>query len=707
MRKRTGDTKTFTRTQPPYWDGVETREKRISSSNFSLSYNLSTTDDYPLPKKLIPTVSPSNDSFWTNWYLSHLKKLQIPTHKDINVHVYWKGDHLRCNWSAKSRFRPYLKHLNLYFEDYDGLIDHNYLYIRGPELISDTTTSLTVSTIPSTRPQSKEKLNRFRGSHLILTYSKLPQCFVDSLFTNETGNNKTSEEVKHFFKSSHGWDESLLVNIHSCIISREIHKDGTPHIHFYCYIPNLPRSINVHSFDIWTGSDWSHPNIQSNKSAPTHGINYVVKDGDFIADPWILIEEISTGVYKYFTTDIYVRYVAETVGIEEAKSFYKSYDPDNYYKNWAKILPELQTLRSAELSKLIDSRQSPFDKNGPEFPILQNNYNYNILFGWLNHLNYIKDWWGNSFQDTIPCSLILLGPANIGKGEFIRAHLRKFIAEGTVVWAQSKDDLSRVTPYLTKIVVLDDLSWRVKGVFGETESSASRLLSTIDDRSIERRYRPESYFLPERTVTIIISNPNKLPNFMGGDLNTENSRKLTNKEEAYIIANPDLYLKRIDCEDSNNPNPKAARYKPYKLEDLPPEKHIEAGYCDEPDLHYVPLDIHPKRTHILRFGPEDILFDPTKTSETKRRSYDTSSLDSEKYDYLKALHDHGFLKPWKTFPPKHVDLDAIYKLNGPHTTWGNEFQKRLLKLKSKEQKPIKQPSPYDNECTVWDINPKK
>ncbi len=92
----------------------------------------------------------------------------------------------------------------MYFEDYDGLTDHNYLYIRGPELISDTTTILTLTNTNPKRPQSKEKLNKFRGSHLSLTYSKLPQNFVDSLFLDESGNRKSAEEVKNFHKSSHG-----------------------------------------------------------------------------------------------------------------------------------------------------------------------------------------------------------------------------------------------------------------------------------------------------------------------------------------------------------------------------------------------------------------------------------------------------------------------------------------------------------------------
>ena len=65
---------------------------------------------------------------------------------------------------------------------------------------------------------------------------------------------------------------------------------------------------------------------------------------------------------------------------------------------------------------------------------------------------------------------------------------------------------------------------------------------------------------------------------MGGNMHTENSRKLTDKEEAYIIANPDLYIKRIGSENLNNLNPKAEKYKTYKLEDLPPDALVKRTY---------------------------------------------------------------------------------------------------------------------------------
>ena len=187
---------------------------------------------------------------------------------------------------------------------------------------------------------------------------------------------------------------------------------------------------------------------------------------------------------------------------------------------------------------------------------------------------------------------------------------------------------------------------------------------------------------------------------MGGDLHTENSRKLTDKEEAYIIANPDLYIKRIHREDLNDPNPKAKRYKPYKLEDLPPEKHIEAGYCDEPGFHYVPLDIYPKRTHILRFTSEDILFDPKTLLEPKRQHYDDPVSEKDKIAYLNELQKYGIFDFLETYPPKKANLNMFYEIYAPDTPFGNSIQKHISKLKSKERKRIKKPSLFDNECTV-------
>ena len=670
---------------PPYWDGVINTKHRISSSRFLLSYCLNTAGSQDLPTSLIPSNSPSNDIFWENWYLGKLRAFKTLSDREVKVHVYWLDGNLRCDWTIKPRAILYLKQFNLYLEEHHPDTNTNHVYICGPTVISKTATSLSVVPTFPTRPESKKNLTRFRGKYLLLTYSKLPKDFVDTLFLNSAGNRKSSDEIKTFLKSSHGWDKSLHLDLKSLVVSREIHKDGTPHIHIHVNIPHLPRSVNANSFDIWTGSDWSHPNTQSSKSLPIAGITYVIKDGDFIADSSLLIVNTPPLGHRCLTTELYVKYLAKHSGVEEAEVFYETNDPEGYLRNWSKIRLELADLRISHISKIIDSKRSVFDKDGPEFTPLNNSQNYRLLINWLHKINRIKDWWGHSMQDSIPSSLILLGPPNIGKGEFIRANLDKFICEGSVVWAQAKEDLERVKPYRTKIVVFDDINWRTKGVFAENESSASRLLSTIDDRTIERRNNSKGYFLPERTLIIVISNPNKLPNFMGGELNTEDSRKLTPKEIFYIKENPELYNIRTFSKGTHSNNSKTKKNNPpYELIDLPPEMHAKAGYCESPDLLYVPIDIHPKRSHILRFGSDDILFKVSKSGKPRRRWYDTPSSEYSKdayFTWLKETDSRLLLEKFgRLYPSPDVNWDAMHNWAGPDTNFGRAVLREYKKF---------------------------
>ena len=656
---------------------IKDNKPRITKSSFSLTYRI--------PEEIIPDVSLTNHSFWKEWYLYNLKSLEGLEDKNVQVNVYWLNGELRCNWRIKPRLRASLSNFRLSFEECNSInnsLDNAHIF--EPLLVSGIGNS---SSIPNpSRPESKEKLTRFRGSHLLLTYSKLPRVLVDSLFATPHGASKSPEEIRHFFQSTHGWDNEVPLEFQSFAISREIHKDGTPHIHLYAHLHKLPKSLNVNSFDIWTGHSWSHPNIQSSKSLPTKGIDYVIKDGDFIADSSLIIVNTPGFGYQHHTIKEHVEYLAETVNVTEAKKFYRLHNPKSYRSNWPKMKRELEDLRKSHVSEIVDSKQSPYYKDGPEFPFLEGNPQFILLIMWFTHINHIKNWWDSSLEDSVPSSLVLTGPPNIGKGEFVRSHLRKFISEGSVVWAQSKDDLHRVDAYKTKIVVLDDVDWRIKGVYGETESKASLLLSTITDRTVERRYSPDGYFLPERTVVIIISNPNKLPNFMGGHLNTENSRKLTDKEEAYISANPDLYVERIHYEDLNNPNPK--KYRPYKLEDLPPEKHIEAGYCDEPGLHNVLLDIYPNRCLILRLDSEDILFEPNNTRDKVRRDYNSGTTQhshSEYFNWMADWYNHP-RQAWKVTidhhnAPVESDWDKFYRAYGPSSSIHREYISLIEKIR--------------------------
>lgn len=63
------------------------------------------------------------------------------------------------------------------------------------------------------------------------------------------------------------------------IVSRELHQDGTPHIHVYLYYSERFNCKNERFFDIGQ----HHPNIQSAKSLKAVQA-YIKKDGDFIQE---------------------------------------------------------------------------------------------------------------------------------------------------------------------------------------------------------------------------------------------------------------------------------------------------------------------------------------------------------------------------------------------------------------------------------------
>ena len=132
---------------------------------------------------------------------------------------------------------------------------------------------------------------------------------------------------------------------------------------------------------------------------------------------------------------------------------------------------------------------------------------------------------------------------------------------------------------------------------------------------------------------------------MGGNLKSETSRELTPNEITYIENNPELHYLRVsqkqDQPTKNNGKKNSSIPRlPYSLEDLPPKKHKEAGYNETSDLFYVPLDIYPKRCIILRLGPEDVLFDPSKAKVKVRRSFNSNEKREEDARYTELLMNY-------------------------------------------------------------------
>ena len=331
--------------------------------NFFLSYDLSSGDNYTLPKKLIPTISPLNNSFWTDWYISHLMKIKIPARSKANVFVYWKGGNLRCDWSIKPRARLYLTQLDLYLEDYDEQTNIKDIYICSPSIITNTDYSNEIIGT-STRPKSKENLSKSGGTHLLLTYSKLPNEFVDSILLDDAGEKEPIRRIKQFLTGINGWDKFWPFDFEYFVIAWERDANGTTDLYVYVKLCKWERRINLHTFDIWNGSSWSHPNIQCSKSIPNEKLDCVLKEGNFIADSSIIIIKGDDTGYNYYTIELYVRHLAETVGVNAAGEFYWQNDLDGYLLKWPKLIRKLEKLRWNFVRKMVESkaRQKHGDK---------------------------------------------------------------------------------------------------------------------------------------------------------------------------------------------------------------------------------------------------------------------------------------------------------------------------------------------------------
>lgn len=88
--------------------------------------------------------------------------------------------------------------------------------------------------------------------------------------------------------------KALRPGLEQIIVARELHEDGSPHIHCYLYYRSTVSVKNERYFDL--GS--FHPNVQSAKSLKAVR-SYIKKDGDFIQEGIDYKEELQAiGAHK-------------------------------------------------------------------------------------------------------------------------------------------------------------------------------------------------------------------------------------------------------------------------------------------------------------------------------------------------------------------------------------------------------------------------
>jgi len=146
-------------------------------------------------------------------------------------------------------------------------VSHNYIlpYFAGVIFLY---IQATFSPFPS-NPTTMATTFRLQAKHLFLTY---PRCTV------------TKEEAIRQLQAV------PMVDIKDYVVGRELHEDGTPHLHVYLSLARKCNIVTAANLDLKEGDTVFHGNYQAARK-PADTIKYCKKDGDSIESEGITEDE--------------------------------------------------------------------------------------------------------------------------------------------------------------------------------------------------------------------------------------------------------------------------------------------------------------------------------------------------------------------------------------------------------------------------------
>lgn len=281
---------------------------------------------------------------------------------------------------------------------------------------------------------------RLSAKNLLLTW---PHCPVDK--------DEALNQLRNYFPYE---------NVIAIVVGRELHQDGTPHLHAYVSLRAKCNIRNSSALDL-RGEDGTlyHGNYQAARSGKA-AYEYVTKDGDYTV----------FGEVESFET---LRQKRENhlAAIEQCTSEqeFLAYVFLNGLSSSAQILrPYWQNSRRTKL------RQALFDPESfLELPTFE------------EHLQRARD------EDK---ALLVIGPTGIGKTQWIIHRFREEQTIRVTAW----DDLRNCAED-TKVVIFDDFA------FGErSRQDLLHLFDVPTARSVRCRY--SNGLLAPRTTMILIGN---------------------------------------------------------------------------------------------------------------------------------------------------------------------------------------------------------
>jgi len=248
----------------------------------------------------------------------------------------------------------------------------------------------------------------------------------------------TRERVLEHFQTFPKFDKYL--------ISKELHKDGEPHIHALLLLHTSYNLKDERAFDI----DGHHPNIQPAKRR-TSVEQYITKDGEYI-----------TNYYKP-KVSAYSDILDPIIPINTAMATVSKKHPRDVTMNYAKILETAKRVR--KLLPTPDYTMDQFNQPPQQFEGRSNN-------------------------------LLIWGPGGLGKTEYARAHFLHPLVVDTV------DDLKHLTEEHDG-VVWDDWDFTQEGL----KWPATKVIKALEtNREVTLPARYYNATLPAGRKQIFTSN---------------------------------------------------------------------------------------------------------------------------------------------------------------------------------------------------------
>ena len=237
----------------------------------------------------------------------------------------------------------------------------------------NTATNLIKTT--ANRKPKKTKEFRIQAKTLLLTYSQInpedasPKKLLDFL--------------------------SKLVSIKEYLISKELHKDGNPHIHALIRLKRKIDIKNCHFFD-YKDTHGNYERVRSYQAATT----YLLKDGDYITNRPLILNEDGT---QQISIEEYLLHKAKSEGIENALRNYVELTPKDAIKRYTTVEKNLR--KAIQITEPIKQNENKLpDLNLPNFTIINN-----TDFLW---------WLKEGYKKT---TLGLIGKAGLGKTQLAKA----------------------------------------------------------------------------------------------------------------------------------------------------------------------------------------------------------------------------------------------------------------------------------------------